>query len=130
MTYPAEEQLYPFSAQNAQAIPLDIIRPTGIISKSFAAAAVTLTLPADMKVAAFYSTAGCFVSFGPTAVSAIADGVHYPETLFVPPYVSIVASVRFTTAKVIPMSAAGTLTVQGIYPWASVALPRELNKKI
>lgn len=128
MATKASDQLYPFSTQNGEFIPLEIIRPTGIISKSFTISGVsTIAFPATMQLAGFYSEEGCIIDFSNTLSAPLADGTLYSNALIVPPQMLVSSVILSPTAKVIGLKIPGVLLVQGIYKWAALALSRQLT---
>lgn len=132
MPLTAQQQLYPFSAQNSQTIPLDIIRPLGVIVRDFAYEVESaIVFPEGMAVASFYSDVPCFVAFGAETGFSVVGEAYNQDVLFVPRSTTIVSVVTAAHALVLPMGAvSGTLIIQHIHQWASVALPREISKKI
>lgn len=123
------EQLYPFSTAEGTPIPLDIIRATGVIIKSYnQLAAAAVVFPASMQLAAFYSQKDCLVQFGDDLVPPV-DGVHQELTLYVPAHMVVMAVVPTLTGTVLGLSEAGTLIIQGVYKWAGIALARQVSHK-
>ena len=128
---PIERQLYPFTTEDSKAIPLDIIRPLSLIRKSFPAVGVApIAIPADWKLASFFSITGCFIQFElVTLVNPLLDGVNYADTLFVPPNCVVTSTVIAGVASVVSFNgAAGSVVAQQIQKWAGLALSRQTSK--
>lgn len=123
-----QSQLYPLSTENSDAIPLDVIRPTGIIRLALSAPTTDLVIPEEVKIAAFYSKLGCFIHFGLLMPNPPISNTYYPDALFIPPGVIITSVIPSVNAKVVPLSADGELIIQGIYKWAGVGLDRQVNR--
>lgn len=126
-----EKQLYPFATEDSKIIPLDVIRPLSLVRKSFPAVGVsTLTIPADWKVASFFSSAGCFIQFAAAAVpNPLVDNTSYADTLFVPPNCMVTSTVIDGAATVVSFEGiAGSVIVQHIQKWAGLALARQVSK--
>lgn len=123
-------QLYPFSTADSESIPLEIIRPTGVITVKFTSGGeVPISFGDTMQLAAFYSPEGCFLQFGDTLIAPVLSGAHYEDTLFVPPGVIITSVIVKKSARAISYIGGGSLIVQGIYKWASLALPIQQQRR-
>mgnify|MGYP000989359421 CR=1 FL=1 len=132
MATEAVNQLYPFSTAGEQAIPLDVIRPLSVIKKALAFTPTALTIPADWKLATFYSPFGCLVQFKAAILSyPDADGIEYADTLFVPPNCVVTSTVVVGEATIVPISTAANnfIIAQQIQKWAGLALERQLIKR-
>lgn len=123
------DQLYPFSTEDNKSIPLDIIRPLGLIRTALASAALsTIVIPSTWKLASFFCPAGCYIQFfDETLPSSLIDGTDYADTLFVPPSCIVTSTVIAGNAKIL-MLGAGTsyLVAQNIQKWAGLSLNRKL----
>lgn len=130
-TNPIKDQLYPFSTEDSKAIPLDIIRPLGVLVKSFLGAGVaSVTIPAGWKTASFYSPTGCFIQFAAAVLPGpLLENVSYDSTLFVPPNCVVTSTVIEGVATIAALnSVGGYLVVQGIQKWAGLALARQASR--
>ena len=128
---PAEKELYPFSTEDSKAIPLDVIRPLGMIKVAITALANTaLTIPVGWKVVSFYSNVGCFVQFASATIpTPPVANTSYADTLFVPPNCLVMATVLEGVARVVSAEGvAGYLIAQNIQKWAGLALRRQAVK--
>lgn len=80
------DQRYPLSTADRQAIPLDIVRPIGVVKKSFTSGAGSpaITIPADCNLLEISATANCILQFATSAASASAltDGVQAANAYF------------------------------------------------
>jgi hypothetical protein len=124
------DQLYPFSTEDNKSIPLDIIRPLGLIRTALASAVLsTIVIPATWKLASFFCPAGCYIQFfNETLPSPLIDGTEYVDTLFVPPSCVVTSTVIAGNAKIL-MLGTGTsyLAAQNIQKWAGLSLNRKLT---
>lgn len=82
------DALYPFATNDGKAIPLDVIRPYGVVRKSFTndTATTALDIPATIQVIAMLSNKDCLVQFATSsaAATAFSDGVLKVDAVFIP----------------------------------------------
>lgn len=126
-----EKELYSFSTEDGKAIPLDIIRPLSLIRKTFLAVGVgSFTIPANWKIASFYSNVGCFIQFAAAVIpNPPIDDTEYADVLWVPPNFVVTATVVVGAARIIPAEqVAGYVVAQQIQKWAGLALKRQTTK--
>jgi len=129
MTDTVPSEVYPFATQDGKAIPLDIIKPSGIITKTFTLAAASFTIPAGYKVGTFLATVGCLVRFGATLPNPLVDATLYEDTLLVPNDTIVTSSILSTTVYVKGLAESGTLYVQLIEKWIGLALDKQFTRK-
>jgi hypothetical protein len=112
--------LYPLSTQDGNPIPLDIIRPLGVIRLSIpigtGSSLVALGIPVPILV--LRSTVDCFIRFG--TVASIPSFPMLPDTCYLPANETIVISPALTDISVIGDILAGVLTIQFIDQWAGL----------
>ena len=129
------EGRYPFSTADGKAIPLDIIRPHGIIKKSFLSASSTaaLTCPASIEVMALSANADCIIQFAASGAvaSAAADGVLKTDAIFVLANILTVISPPLDKKSfaIIGDSADGTAVIQFLQTWKGLSLASQVNRK-
>ena len=130
-TSPVSKQLYPFATEDSKVIPLDVIRPLALVKKSFPAVGTSaLTIPADWKIATFFSAAGCIIQFAAVALpNPPVDNTSYVDALLIPPGCVVTSTVLPGNATVIPLtSLAGYVIAQHIQKWSGLALARQVSK--
>lgn len=132
-TNPVNNQLYPFSTEDGKTIPLDIIRPVGLMQVNvpvagFAASAI---IPADWALASFYSKEGCIVQLGTATLNgALTPGMVYPDALVVPPRCLVVSTLLPGECRIISLEGdTGTVFIQRIQKWAGIALRRQVTSQ-
>ena len=119
---------YPLTTQDGTAIPLDIIRPLGLIYQTVSSSGwTTMTIPAGMELAMFKASEDCYVDLTGTVAVAPVAGTHYPSMLFVPRGFIVSSTVAPGTIKVRSVSVAGQIFIQGIQKWAALSLPRQAS---
>lgn len=118
-------QLYPFSTKDGGVIPLEIIRPSGVMRKSFitGAASASDSLVALVPIIMLEATQDCFVRFG--AIAAVVPVSGTPSTIitdqiYVPAGRTVVCSPKSPNFTVIADTVAGVLTIQLIEQWAGL----------
>lgn len=124
---------YPLSTINGVPIPLDVIRPSGVIRKAFLASGATTAeaLPAGTEVIAVRTTQDCFIKF---ANEAAAKPVSASPSVEVQASVFLQAGeVQFLSPELLYYSvigdiADGTLTIQLIESWNGVTLELQQSR--
>lgn len=131
MTTPAG--IYPFSTQDGKSIPLDIIKPTGIMVRSFPAAGGIVshcTIPDGSVVGVLTSSVECIVRFGAVDIPAtLVDDTLYTNAVFIPAGAIVAVVLPAGILSVIGRGAAGTLFIQLIEQWAGLGLPNQYGRK-
>ena len=127
MTTPSE--LYPFATQDGQSIPLDILKPNGLLIIPFTtASAKSITLPDTAPVAMFISSEACIISFD-ADISSVPVDTFLSKVLIVP-FGSIVSSyIPSLPIQVRGLDSDGTLYIQLIEQWAGLALAAQFRRK-
>lgn len=122
-------EVYPFATQDGKAIPLDIIKPAGLILQAFTPLAVaSFIIPAGYKVGTMLASKACIVRFGQT-IPALVDGTFYEDMLLIPNDTIITVSFDPTTLYVEGLTESGTFYLQLIERWAGLALDKQFSKK-
>lgn len=77
---------YPFSAQNGDAIPLDIVEPKSLTMWALTAnTKLDITIPAGAEAAWFFATEHAVIRFGDTDIpNTLVSGTNYPDTSLIP----------------------------------------------
>ena len=125
----APTNLYPFATQDGKAIPLDIIRPSALLSL---AVNTTAAGPVDItnaySVGVFFSAVECLVGFGASVGYPLTTGVLHTNTLLLPANTILVSSLP---SNIIYVSAekAGILYLQLIEKWAGLGLEKQYIRK-
>jgi len=119
------DQLYPFATQDGKAIPLDIIRPQGLIQVPFTLTWASLVIPAGYEICVFRATEDAIIDISGTAAVANVDGTAYNNHLFIPKGYIVTAAITVGTVKIIGASAVGRLVIQALKKWSSLSLPRQ-----
>lgn len=117
------KDLYPFSTSDGKAIPLDILRPSGVLRASFVSASgsALLDLGVATPILILRTSEDCFVRFGSIAVRPIVDaGVSTSEQIVVYANEIIIVSPKSSQFSVIGDVNPGVLTIQLIEQWAGI----------
>lgn len=122
---------YPLSTPDGKAIPLDLIKPLGVLRLSFTAAAHnSQTLPSAYqdKIFTAYSTEDCYLDFKATP-AAVIDDVVSTDTLFIPAGVLIafISNSLYIAAR--GSTASGIVQIQIIDIWAGLLLESQVNRR-
>lgn len=121
--------IYPFATQDGKAIPLDIIKPKGIIFQSFTAgASAQITIPADATVGVIFSDKACAIGFG-VDVPALVANTYYPTTALIPVGSIVTLALTPGTAYVRGLTDSGNIWIQLIEKWAGLALNTQYGRK-
>ena len=96
-------QRYPLATPDGVPIPLEVIRPYGIVKQAFTTTVSgNITLAAAVEIASFYATEDCIVRFG-AAASNPADGVTLANAIFIPKGSRVTCAVMAVTFTVIAL---------------------------
>lgn len=123
------DQVYPFSTQDGKAIPLDIIRPSGLLYRNFTELAESsLNIPDGYPVAAVIADKPCLVKFA-GSIGILAEDIVYSDLLIVPANTITIVSLLSGVGAVKGLTEAGTIYVQLIKKWAGLALDKQFTRK-
>ena len=124
---PSEQ--YPFATQDGKAIPLDILKPLGLLILPFTTDAVaSISLPESSAVAMMIASEACLISFDHSLVTVPTN--EFLSKVLLVPYNNVVScSIPSLDIKVRGVDANGTLYVQLIEKWAGLALARQYQRK-
>ena len=125
--------LYPLSTINGTPIPLDILRPTGVLRKSFLFSGATTAeaLPSTAGVIMLRSTKDCFIKFAnssATKPTSATPSVVVTDTLYLQKNEVQVVAPSLLYYSVIGDTEDGVLTIQFIETWSAVALPMQVTR--
>jgi len=117
------KQRYPLSSINGLPIPLDVIRPSGLIRVSYleASASVAAALPAGTELLLVRSTTDCFIKFANSSATKPTASV-VADTLYLPAGEIQVISPMNLYYSVIGNTLDGELFLQVLETWMSVSL--------
>lgn len=119
---PAE--LYPLSTQDGTPIPLDIIKPLGLIVQSFTGVTASFLLPSDYPVVIITTDKACFLGFDVDPFD-IEDGAFIGGILYIPENSTMTVAIPEDVYSINVLAAtneAGSVVVQMVQQWASISL--------
>jgi hypothetical protein len=122
------DEIYPYSTQSGDPIPLDIIKPLAVLPFTFSTAFTALTIPATYVLSSILSDQDVIIDFS-NSLAGFVSGTSYNNVLFLPAGVITVASIPTGTVKVKGLTAGGSLVIQALQKWSALALPRQLSVK-
>lgn len=124
-----EDELYPFSTQNGDSIPLDIIKPRALQYFTFTTTFATVVLSNKLNLAMVWASEDCILDLVNSA-NALTSGTERDNWLFIPKAAVVACVLPTATVRVRGLSASGSLMVQGIHKWSILALPRQIGVKV
>ena len=128
MSQQVPEQLYPFATADGKDIPFDILKPQGLAILQYNPSAFSsFTGPAAGGIVTLFSKAACLVSFAEAPTQAVNQ--YIPEMLYVPANCIVHCEVPAPQFQVIGVESDNLLYVQYVTRWASLAVPRQFNRK-
>jgi hypothetical protein len=121
---------YPLSTQDGKAIPLDIIKPLGVLSQAFGPGVATdFDIPEDYEIGIVFATEDCFVSIVGDNLAALMDNTIYENTVFVPARTAITIVLTDGVCYVRGTEASGSIYMQFIEKWAAFGLETQFVRK-
>lgn len=123
-----QDEIYPYSTQNGDPIPLDIIKPLAVLPFTFSTAFTSLTIPATYVLSSLLSDQDVIIDFS-NSLAGFVSGTSYNNVLFLPAGVITIASIPTGVVKVKGLTAGGSLVIQALQKWSALALPRQLGTK-
>lgn len=128
MTQQVPEQLYPFATADGKEIPFDILKPQGLAILQYNASTFSsFSGPAAGEVATLFSKAACLIAFS-TAPEQLLNQ-YMPSMLYVPANCIVHCELPSPSFQVLGVDSDNLLYVQYVTRWASLAVPRQFNKK-
>ena len=126
----ANNQRYPLSTTDGQAIPLEVINPKGIVRIPFdnLLGSQLFTIPVPTELISVFTSAECIISFNKIAALP-ADNTYIPDTIHVPRSVGIVFAPPSLHLSIIGLQGAGVAMLQIHEPWAGLALAQQYKRK-
>lgn len=126
-------QRYPFSTPEGAAIPLDILRPVGVLKKDFlsASGSAAEALPANTLAVLVRATRSCFIRFSnapATKPISATPSVVIADTLYLEEGEIQTISPGKLFYSVIGDTEAGTLTMQILETWAGLVTEAQINR--
>ena len=129
MTTPSD--LYPLSTIDGKEVPLEVIKPIGIMIASFSSSPSSpVAIPDASKLIGISSTEDCFVLFANATISVPANNTYVSGVLFVPAdtIITVIPSAAYYSV-VSASSNNGTLTLQFLETWHGLALPTQFVRR-
>jgi len=119
----SSKQRYPLSTLNGQYIPLDVIRPSGLIKASYLSASATAAaaLPAGAELLLVRSTTDCFIKFANSSATKPTSTV-IADTLYLRRGEIQVISPMNLFYSVIGDTVNGDLFIQILETWMTLSL--------
>lgn len=123
--------LYPFATQDGKHIPLDIIKPKGLILVNLNNIAIsTIAIPEDATICTLFTTHLAIGQQGVAMPGLINPEVFYEGMFYLPPVTTIVLSLAPGDLHLRTIdNVAATVYIQFITKWAGLALARQYTKK-
>lgn len=123
------EQVYPFSTQDGKAIPLDIIRPSGLLYRNFnASSEIDLIIPTGYPIAAVIANEVCLIKFN-GSIGIFDENIVYTDLLLIPANTITIVSITPGTGAIKGIINSGTAYFQLIEKWAGLALDKQFIRK-
>jgi hypothetical protein len=124
---------YPFSAKDGTPIPLDVVRPYGVLRKDFNSSTGTAAeaLPADVEVLMIRATEDCFIKFANSAATkpvSATPSVLVEDLLYLQKNELQVVSPPALYYSIIGDATSGTVTLQLLETWASISLDTQISR--
>lgn len=129
------DKVYPFSTADGQAIPVDIVRPHGVIKKSFLSSGATaaMSVPDTIDVFSVVATEDCLIKFAASSASAsaLSDGVLATDMMFIPADILTVVSPPLDkkSFSLRGDSANGTAVIQFFETWKGLSLQSQRTRR-
>jgi hypothetical protein len=129
------DKRYPLSTADGQAIPLEIIKPHGIIKKSFLSSAATaaMAVPSTIDIIAISADQDVIVQFASSSASAAAlvDGVLTEDAVYIQKDIITVVSppIDKKSFSIIGDTANGTAIFQFIERWGGISLASQITRR-
>lgn len=126
---------YPLSTGDSQAVPLEIIRPEGLIMLQFSknSPSTPVTLSDSYDCFSLHSDVQCMIQFAASNASAAvpANGVFVAGALCVPAQTVLIMSppIGKRSISVISTKDPGTLIIQAIQTWSGLSLKNQLVRR-
>jgi len=127
----ATAQRYPLSTADGQSIPLEVVKPLGVLRMPFTAASFNSQTLAETyldKIFVVSASEDCYLSFASSA-SALVDNSVVPESLYIPAGLSIAFVSNSLHLSTIGVSTSGVLHVQIIDTWAGLVLEAQVSRR-
>lgn len=122
---------YPLSTPNGQSIPLDVVKPIGLLrinfnSSSFTSATDLASTYAD-KVFIATTTEDCYIHIGATPAVPVS-GIMQVDTIFIPAGATLSFVMDSLKIAAIGVTAVGRLDIQICETWAGLAIAAQINR--
>lgn len=128
MTQQVPEQLYPFATAEGKDIPFDILKPQGLAILQYNSSTFSpFAGPASGEVVTLFSKAACLIAFSGAPEQLLNQ--YMPSVLHVPANCIVHCVLPSPNFQVIGVDGDNLLYVQYVTRWASLAVPRQFNRK-
>lgn len=127
----ATQNRYPLSTPDGKAIPLDLVKPLGVLRLPFTSAsynAQSISAIYQDKIFTAYSSEDCYLSFA-ASPTTVVDNTVAPDILFVPAGVMIAFTTNSLYLAAQGVSASGTVHIQVVDIWAGLLLETQVNRR-
>lgn len=122
------DEIYPYSTQNGIPIPLEIIKPLGVVTGAFTSGFSALTLPASCALCSILASEDMIIDFTNSMTTVVA-GTFYTNVLYAPKGIIVIASIPTGTVKIKGLTLGGSFVIQALQKWSALSLPRQLGVK-
>ena len=121
--------LYPLSTADGEAVPLDVIAPTGYMYIKFSSVATSvLPLPATSDMIVLNADEDCIISFANVVADFPAERTFVPDVLFLRKSMQVIVYPQKKFISVKRLRLDGTLHLQFIDTWHGLALATQYEK--
>ena len=121
---------YPLATVDGKAIPLDVIRPSGMAYIAFLPSAFSAGLDLSAystKILSLYSDSDCIIYFGTTPPTLVDSTIHQ-NALFLKEGTFLTVSMPDTELHVKGITESGILYAQIVDTWAGLSLDMQLSR--
>lgn len=126
---------YPLSTADGQSIPLEVVRPHGVVSKTFLSSSpgVDMTIPSTIDIFSILCDQDCIIKFAASgaSASALSDGVLATDVAVVIRDVLTVLSppIDKRSISLRGLSANGTALISYYENWAGLSTQPQLTRR-
>lgn len=112
---------YPFSTQDGQAVPLEIVKPVSLIFWNIINGSdKTITIPAGYGSVYVFSSIACIFRNIDMAFATFVEATEYTKSIFVPANTVVSMQVESGTGHIFGLGT-GRLYMSSIEQWASLS---------
>lgn len=127
----ATSKRYPLSTPEGNSIPLEVVKPLGLLRIPFTSAAYASVILASTfqdKIFIASSDVDCYVSIEQTPENVV-DSVVSNDIIYIPAgtMIAFISNTLYLSAR--GVSASGTVHIQIIDTWAGLALETQISRR-